>query len=188
MSSTEEAAPSTKPSVDEWLPHFDVESAHQITIEAPNQTVYDATRGLYLSDSRIIRCLFRLRGLPTSALNLEGLNQLHFKPLVEEPPNRYVLGLAGQFWTPSGHLLDFDPKGLQSLDPPGFAKAIWSFEIEAVTSASGVFRTMTRVHCADEGARRSFRRYWRFIGPFSGLIRRRMLHLIKKSAERAGHE
>jgi hypothetical protein len=127
--------------------------------------------------------LFRLRVLPPTALSLEGLNPLHFKTLLEEPPYRYVLGLAGQFWRPSGHLLDFDPQTFTTLEPPGFAKAIWSFKIEVLTPTRCTIRTMTRVHCIDDTARRSFRRYGRFIGPFSGLTRRRMLHLIKKSAE-----
>ena len=66
--------------------------------------------------------LFRLRGLPPTALNLEGLNPLHFKTLPEEPP--------------------------------GFAKAIWSFEIEVLTPTRCTIRTMTRVHCIDDTARR----------------------------------
>ncbi|MBT4098113.1 MAG: hypothetical protein HOM68_22980 [Gemmatimonadetes bacterium] len=178
-----EMATGAHSTADELLPHYDIESAHDITIEAPVQSVYEAARGLDLAASWTIRFLFRLRGLPTTALNLEGLNQLHFKTLLEDPPYRYVLGLAGQFWRPSGHLLDFDPQSFTTLEPPGFAKAIWSFEIKVLTPARCSIRTMTRVHCIDETARRSFRRYWRFIGPFSGLTRRRMLHLIKKSAE-----
>lgn len=171
------------PFVDELLPQFDIESSHQTRVAAPADRVYTAARQLDLSASPVIRVLFRLRGMPPTALNAQGLSALNFKPLLEEPPRGFVLGLAGRFWTPSGHLLDFEPETFTTLKPPGFARAIWSFDIEETSSAACRLRTVTRVACTDEGARRSFRRYWRFIGPFSGLIRRCMLRLIKTQAE-----
>lgn len=178
--SQEKAGP---PFVDELLPYFDVESSHSIIIVAPIDRVYEAARRLDLSASLTIRLLFRLRGMPSSALNAQGLAQLNFKPLLEASPRGFVLGLAGQFWTPSGHLLDFEPATFATLQPPGFARAIWSFDLVALSPTQCRLRTITRVCCTDEQARDSFRRYWRFVGPFSGLIRRRMLKLIKRAAE-----
>jgi hypothetical protein len=43
--------------------------------------------------------------------------------------------------------------------------------------------TETRIKCADEKARKSFRLYWRIIAPFSAFIRRQMLQSIKYEAE-----
>jgi hypothetical protein len=37
----------------------------------------------------------------------------------------------------------------------------------------------------DDESRRRFRLYWLFIGPFSGLIRRKILRSIKHEAERS---
>jgi hypothetical protein len=45
--------------------------------------------------------------------------------------------------------------------------------------------TETRVLCLDDESRRRFRLYWLFIGPFSGLIRRKILRSIKHEAERS---
>jgi hypothetical protein len=38
-------------------------------------------------------------------------------------------------------------------------------------------------YSVDDVTRRSFQRYWRLIGLFSGLIRKEWLRLIKKQAE-----
>lgn len=67
---------------------------------------------------------------------------------------------------------------------PDGARAAWSFTItgEHRTSLLG---TETRVQCGDAAALRSFRRYWRVVGPASGLIRRRMLASIRETAEHA---
>jgi hypothetical protein len=45
--------------------------------------------------------------------------------------------------------------------------------------------TETRVHVADPAARRKFRRYWRVIRPFSGLIRILFLRAARRRAEKA---
>lgn len=42
--------------------------------------------------------------------------------------------------------------------------------------------TETRVQCLDTASRRSFRRYWRVVGPFSGLIRWVMLRAVREAA------
>jgi hypothetical protein len=43
--------------------------------------------------------------------------------------------------------------------------------------------TETRVQATDAMSRRQFLRYWRIIGPFSGLVRRDLLRRIKREAE-----
>jgi hypothetical protein len=44
--------------------------------------------------------------------------------------------------------------------------------------------TETRVAATDDGARRSFKRYWRLIAPGSALIRVVWLRAIRRRAER----
>ncbi|MDH3463711.1 MAG: hypothetical protein OEM32_08825 [Acidimicrobiia bacterium] len=171
------------PFVDELLPDFDVESSRQIDVAAAAETVYAAARRLDMSSSLIVRFLFRLRGMPKWALNAEGLDRLRFKPLLEDPPRGFVLGLVGQFWTASGRLLDFEPAEFSDLNVPGFAKAIWSFDITSASANTTTLRTVTRVSCGDPASRRRFMRYWTAIGPFSGVIRASTLRSMKRSAE-----
>jgi hypothetical protein len=49
----------------------------------------------------------------------------------------------------------------------------------------GSLTTETRVHVPDPVSRRKFVRYWRFVRPFSGLIRRQVLQAAKRRAESA---
>ena len=169
--------------LNDLLPSPDVETSHQITVRAPVEAVYDAARSVDLSSSTLVRWLFRLRGLPASALSLNGLEQLRFKPLAEERPDHFVLGLVGQFWHPAGRLLDFDPSEFATLRKPGFAKAIWAFHVSAVANGGSELHTVTRVACEDEQARRRFWWYWRVVGPFSRLVRRSALNAIRTKAE-----
>jgi hypothetical protein len=43
--------------------------------------------------------------------------------------------------------------------------------------------TETRIAATDDAARRRFGRYWRVVGPFSGITRREMLAAIRRRAE-----
>ena len=45
----------------------------------------------------------------------------------------------------------------------------------ALSAGGGQLSTETRIAAVDERARRAFGRYWRVVGPFSGVIRRRWL-------------
>ena len=67
--------------LDQFLPNYDVHKAHAIEVEAPVERVYRALHAADVAASRIIRCLFLLRGLT---------------PLVQPhavPPRRQVLTL-----------------------------------------------------------------------------------------------
>jgi hypothetical protein len=95
-----------------------------------------------------------------------------------------VLGIAGKFWTISGHLIDFEPEAFAELESPGCAKAIWAFSLASDPGGGTTLGTVTRVLAVDERARRKFLLYWSLVGPFSALVRSRVLASIKESAER----
>jgi hypothetical protein len=61
---------------------------------------------------------------------------------------------------------------------PGYAKMALNFRFDGT-----VLSTETRVFLTDAAARRSFRRYWLVIRPFSGLTRRLWLRAVKHRAE-----
>jgi hypothetical protein len=170
------------PFADELLPEFDVEAQHALDIAAPTAVVYAKARELEMSGSVLIRGLFRLRGLPASALNAEGLRRLRFKPLRDQPPRGFVLGIIGQFWTPKGRLVDFDPEAFTDFDERGYAKAIWSFDLTSTSGEATRLRTLTRIQTLDPDSRRRFRLYWAVIGPFSAMIRMRVLRLVESAA------
>ena len=165
------------------MPTFDVETRHEVRVAAAPEQVYAVARELDLSSSRSIRLLFALRGIPQEALTAAGLERLRFKPLLEDPPRQFGFGIIGKFWTLRGDLVDFDPAEFLAFEAPGYARAIWSFEVEDTGAGSSLLRTSTRVRCLDPISRRRFRRYWHVVGPLSGLVRRRALAVIKSTCE-----
>ena len=131
--------------------------------------------------------LFAARGLLVPrrrrAYTIDGLVAAGFTLLHERPGSEIVLGLTGRFWRPSGGLVRLTPAEFASFAAPGSAQAVWNFRV-APAGRGSLISTETRVRGTDAAARRAFRRYWRVVGPFSALIRRRTLALVGAEAER----
>jgi hypothetical protein len=180
--------------IDGFMPVFDVSERHHVLVDASAESAYQAARGVDLSKSRPIRALFALRGIPSlvrgrsrgsRSMTLDDLIRGGFVFLAQEPPREIVLGVVGRFWKPAGGVRRVDASEFAALGEPGEAKAAWNFRVETVTDGRSVVYTETRVRCADEPTRRKFLLYWAAIGPLSGYVRRRALHLIRSDAERA---
>jgi hypothetical protein len=168
--------------IDELLPTWDVATRHRVEIHAPAAVVYRQVRGLDMSRSWGIRALFRLRGMPSDAGTLEGLQRAGFALLVEQPRRELVLGVIGKFWT-SGRPRPTDAEHFRVFSLPGYAKGAWNFVIDEEPDRV-VLTTETRVLCLDDTSRQMFRRYWRVIRPFSGWIRQKGLAIVKEESER----
>ena len=169
--------------IDDYLPDYHVASRHQIDVHATPEVVYALVRRLDLSGSWLIRLLFGLRGLPTHGLTLDAFLEWGFALLDEAPGRELLLGLIGRFWTLKGSLQRVEPSAFRSFDQPGYARAAWTFYLTPQPSGSTLLVTETRVQCTDEAGLRRFRRYWRLVGPFSGVIRKEILRVIKREAE-----
>lgn len=169
--------------IDEYAPDYHVASRHQIDVRATPEAVYAAVRRLDLSRSGVIRLLFGLRGLPTRGITLDTFLERGFVLLDETPGQELLLGLIGRFWTLKGDLQRFEPAAFRSFDRPGYAKAAWTFHLTPQPSGSTLLVTETRVRCTDNASLCRFRRYWRVVGPFSGVIRKEILRAVKQDAE-----
>ncbi|MGI8656267.1 MAG: hypothetical protein ACR2LC_13745 [Pyrinomonadaceae bacterium] len=169
--------------LDHFAPRYDVAARHQTKVYAPAKNVYAAIRKLDLSRSAIVRTLFRLRGMPLECLTLDGLLKTGFVLLAEVPDRELVLGLAGRFWSLSGELQNVSADSFRSFDEAGYAKAVWNFSLEPLGENVTRLTTETRVTCLDSASRRSFKFYWSFVKPFSGVVRKETLRLIKQAAE-----
>ena len=156
--------------------------AHDIAIRANAGNVYRALNEVDFSKSLIVRWLFRLRGLPTEKITLRSLRKLRFETLGETFDKELLLGLAGRFWTIGGDLKKIDAESFKKFDEAGYAKTVWNFSLDEANGQTNL-KTETRIKCLDLESRRSFGRYWMFIRPFSGLIRKEMLKLVKLRAE-----
>jgi hypothetical protein len=149
--------------LDAFLTEYEFSERHRIAIRAPAERIDAAIRAVRLDDSRLVRALFRVRGLrrlPTTAIgSIPGASVLD-----DAPGEGIVLGLRGDFWRLRG--------GGDSCE------AVIDFR-----AGDGALTTETRVHVADRAARRKFAFYWRVVRPFSGLIRILWLRAAKRRAE-----
>jgi len=179
--------------IDGWMPAYDAVERHETTVDAPPARVWAALRTLDLSRSPVVRVLFALRSLPAlfsgktreKALGttMERLQENGFVLLEEKPEEEVVLGVVGRFWRPSGGIVRVSAEEFRAFDRPGYAMGAWNFTL-APLGGRVRLATETRVRCTDDASRRAFLRYWRLVGPFSGLTRIEMLRTLRKAAER----
>ena len=171
--------------LDDFLPAYEFSERHRLAIAAPPERIDEALREVSISDMPVARALWAARrlgrtwgdaGRPFVDGALKGAVVLD-----DVPGEGMILGLTGQFWRLGGGDDDRPRTADEFLDysRSDACKAVIDFRI-GPTSLS----TETRVHVADPISRRKFRRYWRVIRPFSGLIRILLLRATRHEAER----
>jgi hypothetical protein len=162
----------------EVLPEYDFRERHARRVDAPPERVFAAVRELSADDTPVVRFLFRLRGLRGDATRpiFDQMTRFGFEVVAEEPGRELVVAAIGQPWKLRG---GGRPRGVdfRTFSEPGYAKMALNYRLE-----NGVLTTETRVRLTDADARRSFRRYWLVVRPFSGLIRRAWLRAIVRRA------
>jgi len=175
--------------IDEWMPTFDAQAAYSTEIEAPVEDVYRAVLDTDLAQSFISRTLMLIRSLGRRSA---GRGSFRFRDLpkrgaffalADDPPREVACGVIGRFWALTGSSrMEADTESFRAPSPPGTAKAVMTFRVEPTPTGSRL-TTETRVLCADADSRRRFRRYWTVIGPFSGIMRKEALRLIRKQTQ-----
>ena len=148
--------------LDDVLPHYDRHELHSIAYAGSLEGVL-AER---VARDPVVRLLFRLRGVPVDG-TIGGLfTRLRFQELARTE-HELVVGASGTPWRPGGGIRPFADAG------PGAVRVAVNFLIDG-----GRLSTETRIEAVDDAARRAFLRYWRVVGPFSAVIRRRWLKQI----------
>ena len=131
--------------------------------------------------SWMLRALLTARGIGRQHLDLSSFIDREFVVLEESEPSTIVLGMVGR---PHRSLIDrVSVDQFRAYATRGSVRIGWEFHIEGHDEQS-ILRTETRIQATDHEGLRAFRRYWRFIKPFSGLTRVAMLRVIKRAAER----
>ena len=150
--------------IDDFLPHYDAHEFHSV---ASSRTIEDALAAPVAGDP-VTRLLFRLRGVPVNGTIAELFVRLRFEELARNE-NEVVIGGSGTPWRPGG--------GIRPLADAqaGTVRVVVNFIADGERLS-----TETRIEAVDESARRAFLRYWRVVGPFSALIRRRWLRSIAR--------
>jgi hypothetical protein len=181
------------PLLDRFMPDYEVAERHELRVHAPADITFLAARDLDLSRSLIVRAIFAgrslLMGAPAArddgpAALLEKALALGWGILAEVPGRKVVLGAVTRPWHANVVFESLEPDAFAAFQRPDYAKIVWTLEAEAVDAERSIARTETRVTTTDPESRERFRRYWATVSPGVLLIRRRMLRVLRKDAER----
>ena len=200
---SETASAASRPLLlEQYLPYYDVTEVDAMVVNADADTTWQAVRHGDLSRSPVIRALLELRGLPVRLgrringlapesarppLTLDDMPRAGFLLLAENPGTEIVFGQISRPWkvsAPTGGAPALKPEEFDEFDAPGYAKIAFNIRVESYGSGRTLVTTETRTATTDPASRRRFGMYWRLIGPFSALIRRLTLRLVKSDAEK----
>jgi hypothetical protein len=168
--------------IDKYLPTYTFNEYHEIVINSPIEHVYYVAEDIDLSKSKIITFLFKIRGLPTKRMHLQNfIDDMGFTKLEESYPCERLIG----FWARGKieKIPSYEDFLNNSVSP--WLKVVWNFQFEQLKDDKTKVSTETRVLCVAPIIKFTFGLYWFMIKPFSGLIRKRMLNIIKDDSEAA---
>ena len=184
--------------IDDYMPDPEVAARYAVHVAAAPARVYAALLQADLGGPLLVRLLMGIRSLPRMLADpgaawrrlrmprvpqtVRSLLGGAFSVLAERPNEELVLGVQGRFWGLSGGTVRVENDAFKAGPPSGQAQAVWSFRVAPERGGTSL-TTETRVRCGDPESAAAFRRYWRIVGPFSGLIRVRMLSLVRRVAE-----
>jgi hypothetical protein len=179
--------------LDRFMPTYEVGERHEIRVSAPAELAYEAARGVDLQRSPMVRAIFRgrellMRAKPAEARHPQSLVDevlaLGWGVLDEEPGRMIVIGAVTKPWEADVRFERVAPERFSTFGERGYAKIAWTILVEPVGPDECLVRTETRVATTDPVSRARFRRYWTAFSPGIVLIRRRILALVKRDAER----
>lgn len=180
------------PLLDRFMPTYEVRELHQTNVDAPVEVTYAAAEKLDFRRSPLVNAIFKgrevLMGAESAARQpqsfLAEVRALGWRVLDQVPGQHLVMGAVTQPWKPNVQFRGLDPEEFAGFNEPGYAKIAWTIVAEGHGPTGSIFRTETRVTTTDPDSRRRFRRYWTMVSPGVVLIRREMLRLVRREAER----
>ena len=169
--------------IDDFLPRYDAAKRHQTIINSPLENVYDALRKTDFHVSFLIRLLTNIRGI-SFPKHFEEITRIGFILLAEKQNEEICFGIVGKFWTLGSDCIQIHSNEFRNFQQRGFAKAVLNFSFQSETETVTLLKTETRILCFDSPSKIFFRLYWMLVSPFSSIIRKEMLRLIKTNAEK----
>jgi hypothetical protein len=192
--------PYYQPSPVEW----DAIRCEQRVISVPVEEAFETVLHTDFRDvplaSRTVRSLFAIRTAaehavafllrqepvvppPFKAMRLADLpSRGEWVRLDVDSPNRISFGAIGRFWAGETRWAEFDADDFERFSRPGYAKIRCDIGVlpldDCLTALTYECRTLT----TDPSSRREFRRYWRVVSPFVGVVLRATLRLFERRA------
>jgi hypothetical protein len=186
------SSPATR--LDAFMPEYNFEEHHEITIQAPPDRVRYAIDHVSFSDLPEMRTLGRVRNI-AMGVRASGSAPLAPTPIVEvvkngrsgffaldDTPREFVIGLAGQPW--NNRAVRLKSEEFRAWAAPGNIKVAANFLIEDAGNGRSRVITETRIAATDDAARAKMAKYWTLIYPGSGMVRHSLLEAVRARAER----
>ena len=178
--------------LDQFMPVYEVREVHHTRVAAPASVVFAAAQEVDMQQSPLLKAIFLGRELLMGLVRLHGHHRasgrevlaLGWRVLFEEPGHHLVMGAVTQPWKADVKFRGIPPEEFPAFREPGYAKIAWTIVAEPLSPTGCVFRTETRVTTTDAESRKRFRRYWCLVSPGVLVIRREMLRLVRREAER----
>jgi hypothetical protein len=189
--------------LDRLMPKPRLVEIDRVELAAPADRVWERIRHHDLPQSSIVRALFALRTLVSRVKNgdrtpagvrfdrmVSSPDCPGFQILVDDPPREVAVGAIGQVWRldiPFVHVAG--AYEFATFVERGVVKVAWAIRTVALAGNRTRVELEVRVAATDETSWRSFRRYFRVIGPASRFIRRSLLRaLASEFRQRAGQK
>ncbi|GAA4487292.1 hypothetical protein GCM10023157_33840 [Gluconacetobacter asukensis] len=168
------------------MPHADFRERHRILIHAPPSVIMAEVEKFRIRDDPVARRALWLRELPGRLLHKARRKTFDlddFTCLEKPDPLTLAYGLVGAFWEADYGLAACDsPAAFTNNRDRGVCKLLLTFTVTPVSDETSYLTTETLVSCPSPEARRRFAPYWYLIRPVSGLLRRRLLRIIRTRA------
>jgi hypothetical protein len=158
------------------------------------ERAFRAARDLDVLRHPLARALVAARALPLGGtgpptLRISDLTgpTYGWSVLGERPGTELVLGTVARPWrvTAPPPAQPATPDEFAAFTAPGHVKIVLAVRAVSQGPAASVLTVETRVVATDAASARRFRRYWRFIGPFSELIRRTAIGMLARELDPA---
>lgn len=169
------------------LPGAEFVEFHSLVIDAASERVWQALQDVTWADLRVTTPLLVARGLGSLAGRRRRLFDDGPVRLVHTQPGQYVAG--GRIARPWQLVPALGPEvstldELAAQQEGSWLKYGMDFHLHPLCGNRTRLETTTLCEPTDEHARRRFSAYWVVIRPFSGLVRRDMLHAVARRARR----
>ena len=180
--------------LDPFLPAPDIRERFTLEVDAPAAVVMEVARGFDMQSVPLVRLIFALRDRIMGTTHLRRPERglvaetaaLGWGVLAEVPDRRYVAGARCRPWEADVVFTPIPPAAFAAWNEPGWVKIAWTLETVPLAPERTLLVSETRAAATDEGARRRFRRYWRWARFGIVAIRWLLLPAIRRAAEAAG--
>lgn len=181
--------------IDQFRPDYHFYEKHTVRVHAPSAQVMVAIQQTTSAEMPATAALMRVRGLVMrqQARVSDVMSRARILDQMTSPgagfvvlhrdEREIVLGMAGRPWEGERSPRITEVSQYAPFQEPGSVKVAVNLRVDDAGDGWSLVTTETRVLGTDASGRRTMARYWRFIVPGSGLIRRQWLDAIRNRAE-----